>query len=139
VLHGAIEGVEMVRSVRDVMWSEALAVLVRTERVHREVFWPSAGGWEPPVDIMETGTGLLIVVALPGVRREDMEFALAEGELLIRGTRRWPALDRPGRVLRIELPHGRFERRLTLPSGNYHLVGADHVDGCLALNLRKHP
>jgi len=76
-------------------------------------------------------------VALPGVRREDMEFAVADGELRIRGMRRWPALDRPGRVLRIELPHGRFERRLTLPSGGHQLVGADHRDGCLTLNLRR--
>ena len=121
------------------MWSEALAVLVRSDRVHREAFWPSAGGWEPPVDILETETGLLIVVALPGVRREDMEFAVADAELLVRGTRRWPALDHHGRVLRIELPHGRFERRLSLPSGGYQLVGADHRDGCLALNLRRLP
>ena len=129
----------MPRSALDVMWSEALALLARSERAHRETFRPTASGWEPPLDVLESNTGLLVIVALPGVRREDMEFAVADGEVMVSGVRRWPALDRSGRVLRIELPHGRFERRLLLPSGSYQLIGADHRDGCLALNLRRLP
>ena len=127
----------MARSARDVMWSEALAILVRTDRIHREAFWPTAGGWEPPIDVLETETGLLVVVALPGVRREDIEFAITDGELLVRGTRRWPTLHRPARVHRIELPHGRFERHLKLPAGAYQLVDTHHADGCLVLTLRR--
>ena len=127
----------MTRTARDVMWSEALAVLVRSERIHREVFWPTTGGWEPPIDVLETEVGLLIIVALPGVLREDMEFVLADGEFLVRGMRHWPIPQRPTRVHRIELPHGLFERRLPLPLGTYQLVEVDHRDGCLALNLRR--
>jgi HSP20 family protein len=127
----------MPRSGRDVMWSQALAVLARTDCLHRDVFQPTATGWEPPIDVLETEIGLLIVVALPGVRREDMEIVIGHGELLVRGTRRWPTLQRPVRVHRIELPHGRFERRLPLPSGAYHLMGQDHADGCLLLTLRR--
>jgi HSP20 family molecular chaperone IbpA len=119
------------------MWSQALAVLARTDRLHRDVFQPTATGWEPPIDVLETEAGLLVVVALPGVRREDMEIVIGHGELLVRGTRRWPSLQRPARVHRIELPHGRFERRLPLPPGAYHLVGQDHTDGCLFLTLRR--
>jgi HSP20 family protein len=127
----------MPRSGRDVMWSEALAVLARTERLHRDVFRPTATGWEPPIDVLETETGLLVVVALPGVRADDMEIVIGNGELLVRGTRRWPTLQRPARVHRIELPHGRFERRLPLPVGAYKLVGQDHADGCLLLTLQR--
>jgi len=124
-------------SARDVMWSEALAILARSGRAHREVFAPTAGGWEPPIDILETETGLLVVVALPGVRREDMTFAVADGELMVRGIRRWPAVKLPARVHRIELPHGRFERRVPLPPGTFQPAGTDHVDGCLSINLRR--
>ncbi len=119
------------------MWSQALAVLANTERLHRDVFRPTATGWEPPIDVFETETGLLVVVALPGVRRDDMEIVIGHGELHVRGTRRWPTLQRPARVHRIELPHGRFERRLPLPPGTYQLVGQDHADGCLLLTLRR--
>jgi HSP20 family protein len=127
----------MPRSGRDVMWSQALAVLARTDRLHRDVFQPTATGWEPPIDVLETETGLLIVVALPGVRREDMEVVIGRGELLVRGTRRWPTPQRPVKVHRMELPHGRFERRLPLPTGAYQLMGQDHADGCLVLTLRR--
>ena len=127
----------MPRSIRDVTWSEALAILARSDRVHRAVFRPTVSGWEPPVDVLETETGLLVVVALPGVRRDEMEFVIADGELRVRGTRRWPGPPRPARVHRIELPHGRFDRSLPLPAGTYQLTGHDHTDGCLILTLRR--
>ncbi|HBK08342.1 MAG TPA: heat-shock protein Hsp20 [Acetobacteraceae bacterium] len=119
------------------MWSEALAMLARAERPLRDAFRPTATGWEPPIDVLETETGLLIVVALPGVRRDEMEIVIGQGELLVRGTRRWPTLRRPTRVHRVELPHGRFERRLPLPPGIYRLASRDHADGCLLLTLSR--
>jgi len=127
----------MPRSGRDVMWLDALAVLARTDRLQRDVFQPTATGWEPPVDVLETEDGLLVVVALPGVRPGETEIVVSLGELLVRGTRRWPTLRRPARVHRVELPHGRFERRLPLPPGAYQLAGQDHADGCLLLTLRR--
>ena len=127
----------MPRAIRDIMWSEALFVLSRTDRARQDVFRPTIGGWEPPVDVLETETGLLVVVALPGVRREEMEFAIANGELIVRGIRRWPAARRPTKVYRIELPHGSFERRLPLPPGAFQLAGHVHADGCLVLTLRR--
>lgn len=127
----------MPRSVREVMWSRALVVLARGNQVQQDIFQPSMSGWEPPIDVLETETGLVVVVALPGVRRDDMEIVIGGGELLVRGTRRWPALPRPIRVHRVELPHGRFERRLPLPPGAYQLVADDYTDGCLLLTLRR--
>lgn len=127
----------MPRSVRDVMWSQALAVLARRNQLEQEGFRPTFGGWEPPMDVLETETELLVVVALPGVRREDMEIIVGGGELLVRGTRRWPSLRRPVRVHRVELPHGQFERRLPLPPGAYQLIAEEHTEGCLLLTLRR--
>lgn len=127
----------MPRSGIDIMWSEALGVLERTDRVGREVFRLTGSGWEPPIDVLETATGLLVVVALPGVRVDEMEIVIAGGVLTVRGTRRWPVLDRLTRAHRIELPHGRFERRLPLPHGTYQLAGQEHTDGCLILTLRR--
>jgi len=119
------------------MWSQALIVLARTDRLPRDAFRPTPSGWEPAVDVLETDAGLLIVVALPGVRPDDMEIVIGDGELLVRGIRRWPVPQRPVQVHRIELPHGRFERRLPLPQGSYQLTGQDHADGCLLLTLQR--
>ncbi len=127
----------MPRWSRDMMWSEALIVLARTDRLPREAFQPTPSGWEPAIDVLETDAGLLIVVALPGVRPDDTEVGIGGGELLVRGVRRWPVPPRPVQVHRIELPHGRFERRLPLPHGTYQLAGQDHADGCLLLTLHR--
>ena len=112
-------------------------MVARTSRVQLEIYQASASGWEPPVDVLEVEAGLLVVVALPGVRREDIEVVVGSGDLLVRGTRRWPVLTRPAKVHRVELPHGRFERHLPLPPGAYQLDGQEHTDGCLMLMLRR--
>ncbi|MGI4954032.1 MAG: Hsp20/alpha crystallin family protein [Janthinobacterium lividum] len=127
----------MPHSGRDIVWSEALGLLARTDHTGREIFRLTGSGWEPPVDVLETELGLLVVVALPGVRADEMEIVIADGVLMVRGTRRWPPLDGPARAHRIELPHGRFERRLPLPHGTYQLAARDHADGCLTLTLRR--
>ncbi len=119
------------------MWSDSLAILTRVERSRQDLFRPTSIGWEPSVDVLETEAGLLVVVALPGIRRQDMEFGIAGGQLTVRGIRRWITENRPTKVHRIELPHGRFERRLPLPPGTFQLAGHDHADGCLVLTLRR--
>lgn len=127
----------MPRTARIVIWSEALTSRGRTDRLDPEVFRLTSSGWEPPVDVLETEAGLLVVVALPGVRREDIEIVIGQGEVLIKGVRRWPNVRGPGQVHRIELPHGAFERLLPLPPGSFRLTGQEHADGCLLLTLQR--
>ena len=127
----------MSRSTINLMWADALAAVARADRLHREFFSPAPAGWEPPVDLLETREELILVAALPGVRPADVDLVVARGELAIVGTRRTPATYGPTRVHRMELPHGRFERRVVLPPGSYELVRSDLADGCLTVILRK--
>ena len=77
----------MARDVaRDWMWSEALEMLARAERMHRDLFKPAIGkarqpAWEPPVDILETESEVLALVALPGVNSESVEAVIDDGEI----------------------------------------------------------
>lgn len=119
------------------MWIDALAVVARAERLQREFFHPASPGWEPPVDLLETTDGLILIVALPGVVAGDVDLVLGGGEIAIIGVRRLPAVHAPARIHRMELPHGRFERRVALPRGAYELVRRDLADGCLTVILRK--
>ena len=82
---------------------------------------------------------LILIAALPGVRAADVELVVSHRELAIIGTRRLPALPGPTRVHRMEMPHGRFERRISLPPGTYELARRDLADGCLTIVLRKVP
>jgi len=125
------------RSAANLMWAEALAIVARADRLHREFFRPAPAGWEPPVDLLENAEELILIAALPGVRVADVDLVISRSELAIIGTRRLPVLLGPTRVHRMELPHGRFERRVALPPGTYELVRRDLVDGCLTVVLRK--
>jgi HSP20 family protein len=40
-------------------------------------------------------------------------------------------------IHRLELPQGRFERRVRLPAGRYSDVRRAAVDGCLVITLEK--
>jgi HSP20 family molecular chaperone IbpA len=101
------------------------------------MFRPTDAGWEPPVDVFETEADVLVVIALPGVRQDDVQILMDGGELSVIGTRRWPVVRAPVRVHRVEMPHGRFERRLPLPAGFYRLEAHEFVDGCLLVKLGK--
>ncbi len=127
----------MRRVANSILWTEALAMMARAERLHDEFFRPTSAGWAPPIDVLETETGLHVIVALPGVRPGDVEIAIGAGELIVMGTRSWPNIQAAARVHRLELPHGRFERRLRLPPGGYQLAGKTMADGCLSLVLKK--
>jgi HSP20 family molecular chaperone IbpA len=127
---------------RDWMWSQAFELLARAERMHREVFRPVPSAahvpaWEPPVDILETESELLIIVALPGVDAERIEAAIVDGDLVIAGTRVLPRELRTATIHRLELPQGRFERRVRLPAGKYRQPRRSVANGCLLIRLDK--
>jgi HSP20 family protein len=124
------------------MLSEAIDSLARAERLHRQFFslQPSAGSqessWEPPVDVLETDREILILVALPGVDPDDVEAVIDGATLIVSGRRVLPVELRNARIHRLELPQGRFERRIALPIGSYG-VSRFAVNGCIVLRLSK--
>ncbi|MBV9785247.1 MAG: Hsp20/alpha crystallin family protein [Acidisphaera sp.] len=121
----------------DVMWAEAVALLARADRLHRQFFQPAPEGWEPPLDILETERELILLAALPGVDAQEIDVSFGGGELAISGVRRWPDDLRRAHLHRLEIPHGRFLRRVRLPAGSYELARRDLRDGLLTLVLRK--
>jgi HSP20 family molecular chaperone IbpA len=127
---------------RNWMWSEACEMLARAERLHREVFRPAGlvaqlPAWEPPVDILETEREVLVFVALPGVNAERVDAAVDGTDLVVVGMRVLPAELQKAVIHRLELPQGRFERRVRLPAGRYNAVRRSAADGCLLITLEK--
>jgi HSP20 family molecular chaperone IbpA len=124
------------------MWTEACAVLDRAERLHRQFFEPNlsaaaAARWEPPVDIFETEHEVWIIAALPGVEPKSLEIAIEASDIVIAGRRTLPAALRGARIHRLEIPHGRFERRIRLTAGALRLERHTLESGCLVLSLTK--
>lgn len=125
------------------MWEDACELLDRAERLHRQFFRPgrARGGprvaWQPPVDIFETDGELWVLVALPGVPESAIQVRAESGTLIVTGERTLPAALRGAEIHRMEIPYGRFERRIELPPGRFRLEGREALYGCLALSLRK--
>jgi HSP20 family protein len=124
------------------MWSEACDVLARAEKLHREFFRPAPSGrripsWEPPVDMIETERDVLVLVALPGVDPDLVEAVIDGPDLIVAGVRVLPAELQTAVIHRLELPQGRFERRVRLPAGRYAGVQRATSRGCIVITLEK--
>lgn len=123
------------------MWSEALEMLARADRMREQFGHPAGRGsqvaWAPPVDMLETDRVVLLLVALPGVDLDDVEARIEGNELIVAGARVYPPEMRSATIHRLELPQGRFERRVRLPSGRYAAIERAAAHGCLMITLKK--
>ena len=127
-----------------VMWVHACELLERTERLHRQfVRYVGPGAdtavWEPPVDIIETRDGFIMSFAMPGLDPEQIDVQLDVAGLTVSGVRRI-RLEYPEAVIRrLEIPHGRFVRRIALPRARFSLAGSQYANGCLEVRLVRAP
>jgi HSP20 family molecular chaperone IbpA len=124
------------------MWADAVQMLSQAEHLHRQFFRPAPRRaaqvcWEPPVDVLETDREVLILAALPGVQPDTVETTIEDGVLVVAGVRVLPRELDTAVIHRLELPQGRFERRVPLPAGRYDQVRRTAADGCLLISLRK--
>ena len=122
------------------MWAQALEMLDQADRLNRQFFHPGGQpqtpSWEPPVDIVEADNEYWLQVALPGVRPHRIKVHFDGAALVITGERPLPARCHAGAIRRLEIPYGRFERRIPLASGHYELHEQRVENGCLVIGLR---
>jgi HSP20 family protein len=124
------------------MLAESIDALARAERLHRQFFQLQRSSaehcpaWEPPVDVIETEHEVLVFVALPGVDTDQVDSMIEDGALRVSGRRVLPPELRTAVIHRLELPQGRFQRRVPLPPGRYS-IRRFAANGCLVFSLVK--
>jgi HSP20 family protein len=119
------------------MWADACAAMERAERLRRQFFHHGSSRWEAPIDVFETAEALTILIALPGVELDSITVTLNAGTLTVTGERPLPTELQNARILRMEIPYGRFERRIELPPVPFQISGRHLSNGCLMLRLQK--
>jgi len=127
------------RDPKTQMFAEACAMLKQAEQLHRQFFEPSetrGARWEPPVDVFETERELVIITALPGVAPDAVRAEIEGATLIITGVRPLPCAGRRANIVRLEIPYGRFERRIAL-SDRLQLAARELQNGCLILTFTK--
>lgn len=125
------------------MWLRAFDTLDRAERLRSQYFSigriGQAHAWHPPVDLFESGSRLLIRAAIPDASSSDVQVSLEEACLRLSGQIAFPAAASGNVIHRLEIPYGRIERVITLPSGRFELESIDYRSGCLEIRLLRHP
>jgi HSP20 family protein len=93
--------------------------------------------WFPPVDILEDAEEYLFKIDLPEMKPEDIRVVVERDGLFISGDRPDPREENK-KCLRVERPHGYFERRFELPDDASRVaINSVFEESVLALHVRK--
>lgn len=116
-------------------WDPIRDLLAIQQRLDR--FAPGPAGWIPPVDLHETPDHYVLTAELPGLKREDLDIHMHDGQLTLSGVRREREVACE-QYHRVERGHGSFSRTFQLPVP----VDADHIvadlrDGVLTVTCPK--
>lgn len=94
--------------------------------------------WEPAVDIYQTAGGLVIVIELAGMNREDMQLFANQTSLIIRGRRNAPGAGSRRSYYQKEIKSEFFERVVTLPLAvDTGKISVTYVKGMLQIIAPK--
>lgn len=115
------------------------------EKAYQRVFGgpPGSPGFcvpylEPPVDVYQTQTEVVVVMEMAGISEEEIEVEVEGRTMAIRGERK-PPRGKPQRSYsQMEIAHGPFQRELLLPAEvNAEGMQATYSGGILEITLPK--
>jgi HSP20 family protein len=94
--------------------------------------------WAPAVDLYEDKDNLVVTAELPGLKKDEIDISLHEGNLTIAGERKTEKQYGEKETQRSERFFGRFQRTIGLPKAvNANEVKAAYKDGVLTITLPK--
>jgi HSP20 family protein len=95
-------------------------------------------GWAPAFDVYEEKDNYVVKAELPGLKKEDINVSLHDGDLVISGERKHDAKSEGTEVYRAERFFGKFQRTVSLPPAvAANNVKAEYKDGILTVTLPK--
>ena len=96
------------------------------------------GWWAPDADIYEVDDGMVIIIDLAGVNRDEVTIHVQGKILSISGTRRQPSIPEKKSVHRLEIDFGNFLKRFRIPPGfDESRIEARYENGFLHLHLPR--
>jgi HSP20 family protein len=95
--------------------------------------------WVPPIDVYETDDRYVIAAEVPGLERDQVELAVQDNRLTIRGTRSGGIAESATRHYhQVERGHGSFERTFRFADPvQEDRITADLRDGVLSITVPK--
>ncbi|MCG9479949.1 MAG: Hsp20/alpha crystallin family protein [Actinomycetia bacterium] len=94
--------------------------------------------WAPEVDIKETEKEVTITADLPGMKMEDIEVSVDEGQLVVKGERKLEKKEEEKDYIRVERSYGSFYRSFNIGVPvKEDQIKASYKDGVLEVVLPK--
>ena len=94
--------------------------------------------WAPTVDVYEKDNTVTVKAELPGVKKEDIDVTLEQGDLVIRGERKAESEVKEDNYYRMERSYGTFYRRIPLPfEVKAEQSTAQYKDGVLEVRVPR--
>jgi HSP20 family protein len=94
--------------------------------------------WRPPIDVFETGSGLVVRAELGGLTTSDVHVLLSRDELIIRGERDIAGHDGHRVYHESRVRYGKFEAAVRLPFAvDVGSATAEYADGFLSIELPR--
>lgn len=94
--------------------------------------------WTPAIDLQETQNELILKVAIPGVRLQELQVHVDSESVVIKGQHTERREQNNDDFFCHELHHGQFERLIPLPiSISYQKAIAELIDGILTITMPK--
>ena len=98
---------------------------------------PSGRLWNPAADVYRSADGWIVKVDLAGVCPDDLEIAVYDSSLRIRGCRRDTFVKDGLTYQQMEITYSQFEKSIQFPcSIEQASIAHDYRDGFLIVNLR---
>jgi HSP20 family protein len=92
--------------------------------------------WAPTVDVFEKNGELHVKADLPGVKKEDVQVEIDDGDLVIRGERKTESEVKEEAFYRAERQYGEFFRRMALNfEADPKRIDAKFADGVLEITI----
>lgn len=112
------------------LFDETLSRIWKEEGVPR-------GVWSPPVDIVEKGDEIVLMIDLPEMDQADIDIRVEDNSLTIQGERKFMK-EADGTYLQIERPYGTFQRSFNIPrTVDQEKIKASYKNGVLRVVLPK--
>jgi HSP20 family protein len=96
------------------------------------------GIWSPPVDVVETGTEIILKADLPEMSQDEIGIKVEDGTLTIEGERKFLKETPEENYIQIERSYGTFRRTFAIPRMiDQEKIKASYKDGVLRIVLPK--
>ncbi len=107
------------------------------DEIMEDAFSRSKGTFVPELNVYETDKEFEITVALPGMRKENIDISFENNTITISGERELKEEENT-KYHRIESRFGKFERSLPLPNViDAEKISATYENGVLTVNVPK--